>query len=114
MRQFNGFRAYLIAPSWKEIINMRLNLELDKAQMDSFKAFQARLGAGSMKELLNNAVTVLEWMADEVAKGNEIVSLNEKSKGYRVLVMPYLQHIAKQERQDKKVEEEATAYAAAI
>jgi hypothetical protein len=40
---------------------------------------------------------LIEWAADEVAKGNEIVSLNEQDKGYRVLVTPYLQYVAKLE-----------------
>jgi len=51
-----------------------------------------------MKDLVNHALTLLEWVVDETAKGNEIAGVNEEESIYRVLVMPLLKHVAKQER----------------
>jgi hypothetical protein len=77
---------------------MRLNLEISNSQMESLKALQERTAAGSMKDLVNNALTLLEWAVDETAKGNEIAAVNEDETTYRVLVTPLLQHVAKNER----------------
>ncbi len=72
---------------------MRLNLEISNAHMDALKALQKRTGAGSMKDLVNHALTMLEWAVDETAKGNEIAAVNEKKEVYRVLITPLLQHV---------------------
>jgi len=79
---------------------MRLNFEINEDQMNSFKALQQRTGAGTMKDLVNNALTILEWAVDETAKGNEVAALNEDDKSYRILVTPLLQHVARQTRRE--------------
>lgn len=79
---------------------MRLNLEVTESKMKSLKALQARTGAGSMKELINNALTMFEWAVDEVASGHEIAAVNEEESAYRVLVTPLLQHVAREERKE--------------
>ena len=53
-----------------------------------------------MKDLVNNALTLLEWAVDETAKGNEVAAVNENDSAYRVLVTPLLQHVAKRERRE--------------
>ncbi|MGA7340718.1 MAG: hypothetical protein WBE72_23455 [Terracidiphilus sp.] len=78
---------------------MRLNLELTETQMNSLKALQHRTGANTMKDLVNHALSMLEWAVDETAHGNEIAAVNEDESTYRVMVTPLLQHVAKQERQ---------------
>jgi len=77
---------------------MRLNLEISDAQMNSIKALQQRTGASSMKELVNNAISILEWAVEETARGNEVAALNESESAYRVLVTPLLQYVAKREQ----------------
>jgi len=79
---------------------MRLNFEINEDQMSSFKALQQRTGAGTMKDLVNNALTILEWAVDETAKGNEVAALNEDDKSYRILVTPLLQHVARQNKRE--------------
>jgi hypothetical protein len=80
--------------------SMRLNLELTNEQMESLKKLQERMGARDMKDLVNNALTMLEWAANETGKGNEIAAVNEEAERYRVLVTPLLQYVAKRERQE--------------
>lgn len=79
---------------------MRLNFEISEDQMNSFKELQQRTGAGTMKDLVNNALTILEWAVDETAKGNEVAALNEDDKSYRILVTPLLQHVARQNKRE--------------
>jgi hypothetical protein len=71
---------------------MRLNLEISNAKMDALKALQKQTGAGSMKDLVNNALTIFEWTVNETAKGNEIAAVNEKEEVYRVLITPLLEN----------------------
>lgn len=77
---------------------MRLNLEMTDEQVKSLRCLEKRTGAGSMKELVNHALSLLEWAADETARGNEIAAVNEENSVYRVVVTPYLQYVAKKER----------------
>lgn len=75
---------------------MRLNLEISDVQMNSLRALQKRTGANTMKDLVNHALTLLEWAVDETANGNEVAAVNEKKATFRVLVTPLLQHVGKE------------------
>lgn len=85
---------------------MRLNLEISNAQMNALKALQKRTGADTMKDLVNNALTILEWAVEETAKGNEVAAVNKDESAYRILITPLLQHVAREEHRAPKQEEE--------
>jgi hypothetical protein len=74
---------------------MRLNLEVNAEQMGSVKTLIRRTGARDMKDLINNAISILEWAVEETGQGNEIVAINRDTSNYRVLVTPLLQHVAR-------------------
>jgi hypothetical protein len=76
---------------------MRVNFEMSEAQVSSLRQLQERTGASSLKDLINQALSVLEWAANEAAHGNEIAAVSEDGNSYRVLVTPLLQHVAKAE-----------------
>jgi len=78
---------------------MRVNFEMNDSQMNSLRDLQGRTGAPSIKDLVNNALSILEWAADETARGNEIAAVNEEQSTYRVLVTPLLQHVARHRSQ---------------
>ena len=67
---------------------MRLNFEFNDAQVDNINALKEKTGAASMKELFNNALTMLEWAVEEVARVKEIVATDGKTS--RVFVTPLL------------------------
>lgn len=48
-----------------------------------------------MKDLVNNAFTILEWAVEETRAGNEIAAINRQQEVYRVLVTPILQRVSK-------------------
>ncbi len=79
---------------------MRLNLELTNEHMASLKLLQQKTGAATMKDLVNNALSILEWAVDETTRGNEIAAVNEEKENYRVLVTPLLQHVARQQQSE--------------
>jgi hypothetical protein len=77
---------------------MRLNFEFSEQRVEDLKRFLAATGAETMKDLVNNAFTILEWAVDETNAGNEIAAVNERNEVYRVLVTPILQRVAKKSR----------------
>ena len=74
---------------------MRMNFELPEERVNELKALQSETGSESMKELFNNALTMLEWAIKEVKNGNEIAAVNEADKVYRVFITPLLERVAK-------------------
>ena len=75
---------------------MRLNFEFSEEQVNDLKTLQQKTGSATMKDLFNNAMSLLEWTVEETIKGNQIASISEDDKNYRVLVTPVLQRVAKQ------------------
>ncbi len=86
---------------------MRLNLELNESQADSLQELRKRTGAGTTKDLVNHALTMLEWMVDEIDEGSEITAVNTENKTYRVLITPLLQYVAKQRERELARQREA-------
>jgi len=74
---------------------VRLNFELDEAQMAEINALKKKTGANSMKELFNNALTILDWAVEEVAQGKEIVATSpDDGSRHRVFITPLLRRVA--------------------
>jgi hypothetical protein len=70
---------------------MRLNFEFNDAHVESLNALKQKTGAASMKDLFNNALTMLEWAVDETEQGKEIVATDGKDS--RVFVTPLLRQV---------------------
>jgi len=77
---------------------MRMNFEFSEQRVGDLKKLLNETGTETMKDLVNNAFTILEWAVDETKAGNEIAAVNEGEEVYRVLVMPVLQRVAKLQR----------------
>jgi hypothetical protein len=73
----------------------RLNFEFDAERVEELKELANESGLSTMKDLVNNALTLLEWVIQETKNGNEIAAVNEKDKTFRVLVTPLLQKISR-------------------
>ena len=74
---------------------MRMNFEFSEERIQDLQQLREDIGAESMKDLANNAFTLLEWAVNETKNGNEIAAVNEKEKVYRVLIMPLLRNVAR-------------------
>ena len=77
---------------------MRLNFEFSEQRVGDLKKLLEETQTDSMKDLVNNAFTVLEWAVEETKAGNEIAAVNEKEQVYRVLAMPILRRVKNSER----------------
>jgi hypothetical protein len=78
-----------------------MNFELPEQRVNELKEIQAETGSESMKELFNNALTMLEWAIKEVKHGNEIAAVHHEDhedKVYRVFITPLLERVAKKHR----------------
>ena len=77
---------------------MRLNFEFSERRVADLKKLLDETDNETMKDLVNNAFTVLEWAVEESMAGNEIAAVNESEQVYRVLAMPILQRARNSER----------------
>jgi hypothetical protein len=68
--------------------DMRIQFEISNNRLKELEALMDAAGVNTKKELLNNALTLLEWAIEEERKGRIIASLDEQTKKYRELVMP--------------------------
>ena len=75
---------------------MRLNVEISKAEMDSVRALKEKTGARDIKDLINSAITVLEWAVEETEAGHEVAAINHQDNEVRILVMPLLKKVRRQ------------------
>jgi hypothetical protein len=75
---------------------MRLNFDFPEKRISELKDLQTEAGLNTMKDLINNALTIFEWAVHETRNGNEIAAVNKNDESYRVLVTPVLQKVAKE------------------
>jgi len=74
---------------------MRMNFEFSEQRVGDLKKLLNETRTETMKDLVNNAFTILEWAVDETKAGNEIAAVNEGEEVYRVLITPALQRVSK-------------------
>ena len=68
----------------------RVQFELSDERAKDLEELMRRSGIRTKKDLLNNALTLLEWAIEEKKAGRSIASIDEKEKKYKELVMPVL------------------------
>ena len=70
-----------------------LKFVLPDEKLGELEDLMVRAGIASRKDLINNALTLLEWVIKEKEEGRTIVSLDPSSKRYKEIVMPFLKAI---------------------
>jgi len=55
----------------------------------------AKQAGVAKKDVINNALTILEWAIGEVEVGRMIASVDETNDRYREMVLPLLQYFAR-------------------
>lgn len=96
----------------RTISSSRVNFEMNDAQRDSLDELQRRTGA-SLKDLINNGLSLVQWAVNETLRGNEIAAVNEDQKTFRVLVLPLLDNVNRIEERRKEEEEARRSVAVA-
>lgn len=79
----------------RKVFMSRLQIDTTAAMDQLLEELVKVTGAGSKKELFNNALTFLDWAVKEVRKGRSIASVSEADGSYRDLQMPALMHAAR-------------------
>lgn len=75
----------------------RIQFELDELGVKHLEKLRQVTNVATRKDLLNNAVTLLEWAIKEKQKGRVIASIDEKNERYKEIEMPVLSNAAKSE-----------------
>ena len=79
---------------------MRLNVEMPEERVKDLKELQAETSSETLKELINNAFSMLEWAVNEVKAGNEIAAVDENERVRRIIVTPLLARVAKKYKRE--------------
>jgi hypothetical protein len=73
---------------------IRLQIEIDEAQMRELESLAELSGVRTKKDLLNNALTLLKWAARQRMEGYSIQSVNQSEGIVKELEMPLLETLA--------------------
>jgi Arc/MetJ family transcription regulator len=71
----------------------RLQIELDESKLKSLEELMRACGLRTKKDLINNALALLEWAVRERQRGNAIVSLDEGNDKYKEVYLPIFAHV---------------------
>ena len=77
---------------------VRIQFELPEEKVAELENLMSTAKIATKKDLLNNALTVLEWIIQEKRAGRIIASLDERSKHYKELVMPIFSALSSGEK----------------
>jgi hypothetical protein len=80
---------------------IRIQLELPEDRVQELDELAARLRIRTRKDLLNTALTLLEWAAAEKAAGKKIASVDVENQVLRELVMPGLESLSNRRDPEK-------------
>jgi hypothetical protein len=79
---------------------VRIQLELPEDRVAELDELAARLHLRTRKDLLNTALTLLEWAANEKSAGHKIASVDPDNNVLRELVMPGLESLANKRKHE--------------
>jgi hypothetical protein len=86
--------------------NTRVQFEMTDQEFKIFESLEKMTGSKTHKDLLDNALTLLEWAVEQRLQQRLVVSFDPANKTYRELTMPALRHAASLQQRQK---EEASA-----
>ena len=90
---------------------LRIQFELSEDKFEELEALRGELKVTTKKDLLNNALTLLEWVVEQKKGGRTIAALDEKKNSYKELVMPILSGLSAPKK-TRKAETRKKAHAA--
>lgn len=72
---------------------IRIQFELPEEKIAELKILMKESGIKTRKDLLNNALMLLEWAVNEKRQGRTIISIDEKKNRHKEILMPILSAI---------------------
>jgi hypothetical protein len=82
-----------------EVVRWQLDMPVQRAK--ELDALEEQYGFSSRKDLMNTALSLLQWAIEEVKGGRILASVDEKTQRYKELVLPAFQ-IASAEANEAK------------
>jgi hypothetical protein len=70
----------------------RVQYELSENESQIFEWLKKTTKSNTDQDLLDNAITMLQWGVEQVRQKRQVASFDAGTKSYRVLQMPALQH----------------------
>jgi hypothetical protein len=70
--------------------NLRIQIDVSPQKLAELEELMRLCGISTKKELINNALTLLQWAVRQVRNGRTIASIDEQEGRYRELEMPIL------------------------
>jgi hypothetical protein len=71
---------------------MRVQFEITAEQSKKIEELMKKTGTTTKKDLLNDALSMLQWAVRQVSNGRVVGSIDEKDNSYRELNTPTLEH----------------------
>jgi hypothetical protein len=75
--------------------NVRMQFDFPEDRVKELEAMMQKCNVGTRKELINNALTILEWAIEETEQGNDVVAIDREEKQFFALRMPILNSVKK-------------------
>lgn len=69
---------------------IRVQFEITEEKFKDLEALMKKAGVRTKKDLLNNALVLLEWYIKEKEAGRVVASLDDKEHSYKEVVMPMM------------------------
>jgi hypothetical protein len=66
----------------------RIQIELSDENLSRYEKLMEKCGVRTKKDLINNALTLLEWAIRERENGRVIASVDEKTEKYKEVLLP--------------------------
>ena len=80
---------------------IRIQVEFPEEKARVLEALMDKAGIRTKKELLNNALSLLQWVINETEQGNKILSISDDNR--KELVMPMLSYLADHARNTRYI-----------
>jgi hypothetical protein len=71
-----------------------IHYELSDNESPIFEWLKKTTNSKTDQDLVDNAITMLQWGVEQVRQKRQVASFDARTKSYRVLQMPALQHAA--------------------
>ncbi|MFZ5453219.1 MAG: hypothetical protein ACOZF2_15275 [Thermodesulfobacteriota bacterium] len=72
---------------------IRVQFEINEGKFKELEELMKKVGIKTKKDLLNNALTLLEWAVNERKAGRIIASIDEEEQKYKEVIMPILSNV---------------------
>jgi hypothetical protein len=84
----------------------RIQLELPEKTVEDLKVLMEETGTETYKELISNALTLLDWCVQQVQEGRIIAAVDESNMKYKQIVMPVLRNATAKRKEPERKEPE--------